>query len=307
MPRSPNRRPAGYLLGSGDRHVTGRGLDGRSRPVGVFPPTPSGGGSPGRGTNPVRRTGLPGVELVPGRVLLSRPGHPAGHAAFAGPAGPEASTLSTTSASPSPPSLNPAAVDGVVTRCCGRGWRSPTGPVHLLRRHPGVRRGGPGQRHLRRGLRPHRVLLLRRGGIPRSVHQITSTSRSPSSPLTVPSLAIGARSTGRRALRRPDRVTLLKTYDMETEESTKGMFISSDGTLGPFTPDPQGPLVPKVARRSPGGGSNGCPAPRSAVADMAALPVDFVDLPAGHRLRSELTISDYGATAPPPSCPGDAS
>jgi hypothetical protein len=29
-------------------------------------------------------------------------------------------------------------------------------------------------------------------------------------------------------------------------------------------------------------------------ADMDALQVDFVDLPSGTRLRSELTISDYG-------------
>lgn len=96
----------------------------------------------------------------------------------------------------------------------------------------------------------------------------------------------------------PIDLTLIFTLDMNTGEGSRDFFIANDGTMGPFTPDPQGLLFPLVAQRSPEGEIEWVPSTDVGLwADPDRLAADFPDLPAGTRLRCELTISDYGGHA----------
>jgi hypothetical protein len=93
----------------------------------------------------------------------------------------------------------------------------------------------------------------------------------------------------------PIEVALIATFDANTAESTMGLFTASGEATGAFTAEPDGLLFPKVLVRDADGTESWLPSSDVGLwADQSRLSIEFVDLPAGTRLRSELRISDYG-------------
>ncbi len=191
--------------------------------------------------------------------------------------------------------FNPAAVDGVVTAVLWSGVEEPDGSVTFYDSTQGFEGDDPGSGIFGGVYDLTRVLLSDGEDSAYGFTQVTFNEQITFFTLTVPLWYRAPIDPVAGRYADPVEVVLLKTYDMETDESSKGVFISNNGTLGPFTPEPRGLFFPKVAHRSPGGELEWVPSTDVGIwADMDALQVEFVDLPSGTRLRSELTISDYG-------------
>ena len=277
-------------------NVTGEASTGARGLSVYFPPTPSGGWIAwDGGTNLYDEQGSPVWNSFLDGYFSAGRAIPPDMRPSLGPAGPEAEYSFDDFGITIAAQFNPAAVDGVVTAVLWSGVEEPDGSVTFYDATEGFEGEDPGSGIYGGVYDLTRVLLSDGEDSAFGFTQITFNEQITFFTLTVPLWYRAPIDPAAGRYADPIEVTLLKTYDMETEESTKGMFISSDGTLGPFTPDPQGLLFPKVARRSPGGELEWVPSTEVGLwADMAALQVDFVDLPAGTRLRSELTISDYG-------------
>jgi hypothetical protein len=94
----------------------------------------------------------------------------------------------------------------------------------------------------------------------------------------------------------PIDVTLRVGYDLTTDEFTEDLF-STDiaGTVGAFTAEPDGLLFPKLPHRLLGGEIEWIPTTDVGLwADLPNLGYDFVELPSGTQLLSELRVSDFG-------------
>ena len=93
----------------------------------------------------------------------------------------------------------------------------------------------------------------------------------------------------------PIEVTLTATFNMDTGEGTKGLFSSNGESVGPFAPEPNGLLLPKLAERPLGGEIEWVSSTDVGLrADLETLVVDFEDLPSGTPLHLELTVADFG-------------
>jgi len=94
----------------------------------------------------------------------------------------------------------------------------------------------------------------------------------------------------------PIDVTLVVSYDLTTDEFTEDLY-STDiaGTVGAFTAEPDGLLFPKLPHRAPGGEIEWISTTDVGLwADLPNLAYDFVDLPSGTPLLSELRVADFG-------------
>lgn len=94
----------------------------------------------------------------------------------------------------------------------------------------------------------------------------------------------------------PINVTLVVSYDLNTDEFTEDLY-STDiaGTVGAFAAEPDGLLFPKLPHRTPGGQIEWISTTDVGLwADLPNLAYDFVDLPSGTPLLSELRVADFG-------------
>jgi len=93
----------------------------------------------------------------------------------------------------------------------------------------------------------------------------------------------------------PIDITLKLTYDVTTDEFTEELFASSLGTIGAFTPAPDGLFIPLVPHRTPDGVIEWVATTDIGLwSSIEFITYEFINLPSGTPLFGELTVSDFG-------------